>query len=96
MTVNQSKTHWQPRYTDRRPLPASYMSEHPVLGLVVGEINRAIEILSGNSLHVAGKEFGAELEIFGPAQLPDMVRILTKAGIDCSICEVIDSVHQGG
>jgi hypothetical protein len=95
MTANQPEAQVHPRYSDSCTLPASYMSEYSVLGLVVDEIDRAIEILMRNGLQINREEFGAEVEIIGPEQLPDVVRILAEAGIDCSIGDVIDSVYQG-
>jgi hypothetical protein len=95
MTASQSEAHEHLKYSDCRPLPASYMSEYWVMGFVVGEIDRAIEILSGNGLQVSREEFGAEVEILVPDQLPDVVRILAEAGIYSSIGDVIDSVYQG-
>jgi hypothetical protein len=95
MTVSQPKAHGHSKYSDCRPLPASYMSEYSVLGLVVDGVDRAIEILSGNGLQVSKEEFAAEVEILVPDQLPEMVRILAGSGVYCSIGDVIDSVYQG-
>ncbi len=71
------------------------MSEYTVLGLVVDKLDQAIQTLSGNGLHVTRQVFGAELEILRPDQLPDVVQILTQAGVYSSISDVIDSVYQG-
>ncbi|MGA2401774.1 MAG: hypothetical protein ABSG91_08710 [Syntrophobacteraceae bacterium] len=71
------------------------MSEYSVLGLVVDKLDRAIQILSGNGLQINTEVFGAEVEILGPAQLPEMVGILVEGGVCCSIGDVIDSVYQG-
>jgi len=95
MTAGLRKAHAHPRYTDCCQLPASYMSEYSVLGLMVGELVRAIEILSGNGFQITREMFGAEVEILGPAQLPEMVGILVEAGVHGSIGDVIDSIYQG-
>ena len=95
MTASQCEAHGHLKYSHCRPLPASYMSEYSVLGLVVGELNRAIEILSGNGFPIEREMFGAEVEILGPAQLPEIVGMLVEAGVHGSIGDVIDSVYQG-
>ena len=82
-------------YSDCRPLPASYMSEHSVLGLYVDKFGQAIRTLSGNGLHVTREEFGAELDIGNSARIPEIVEMLLRAGIYCSTGDVIDSVYQG-
>jgi len=94
-TAGYSGSNGRAKYADCRPLPASYMSEYSVLGIVVGELDQAIEVLSGEGFHIDRAEFGAEMEISGPARLPGVVRILRRAGIWCSIGDVIDSVYQG-
>jgi hypothetical protein len=71
------------------------MSEYSVLGLVVDEFDRAIEVLGGAGLHIEREAFGAEVEVPGPDKLSEMVGILAEAGVCCSIGDVIDSVYQG-
>jgi hypothetical protein len=90
MTASQPEAHGHLKYSDCRPLPASYMSEYSVLGLVVDKLAQAIEILSGNGFHINREEFGAEVEILGPAQLPKMVGIPVETGVYGSIGDVID------
>jgi hypothetical protein len=94
-TAAKPERHGRPKYADCRPLPASCMSEYSVLGLVIGGLDRAVEILSAKGLHLSREKFGAELEIFGLDQLPDIVEMLAGAGVYGSIGDVIDSVYQG-
>jgi hypothetical protein len=82
-------------YSDCRPLPASYMSEHSVLGLYVDKLGQTIRTLSGNGFHVTREEFGAELDIGNSALIPEIIAMLLGAGIYCSTGDVIDSVYQG-
>ena len=82
-------------YADCHPLPASYMSEYSVLGLVVDKFDQAIRTLSGNGLHVTREVFGAEIDIGNSARISEIVEMLLRAGIYCSISDVIDSVYQG-
>jgi hypothetical protein len=84
-TAAKPERNGHPKYADCQPLPASYMSEYSLLGLVVDEIDQAIEILSGNGFYIVREEFGAEVEIIGPDQVPDMVRILAGSGVYSSI-----------
>jgi len=95
MTTNEPAVHDHIKYADCRPLPASYMSEYSVMGLVVDELIRAVEILRGNGFRIDIEAFGAEADIPGPVQLTEMVEILASAGVCCSVGDVIDSVYQG-
>jgi hypothetical protein len=84
----RSEAHAHLKYSDCRPLPASYMSEYSVLGLVVDELDQAIRTLSGNRLYVTGQVFGAELDIGDSARVPEIVEMLLGAGIYCSTGDV--------
>jgi hypothetical protein len=95
MTTGEPSAHEHPAYSDCRPLPASYMSEYTVLGLVVDKLDRAVRILSAKGFYVAEEAFGAELDMGDPSQFPEMVGMLAEAGIYCSIGDVINSVYQG-
>ncbi len=93
--VGKQEKNTRPKHADRRPLPAAYMSEYYVLGLVVDRLDRAVEILNGKGFKIDEEDFGAEVEILGPKQLPEIVRMLAEAGVYSSIGDVIDSVCQG-
>ena len=95
MITNEPAAHDHVKYADCRPLPASYMSEYSVTGLVADELIRAVEILKDNGFHIDIEAFGAEAEILGPAQLTEIVEILAAAGVCCWVGDVIDSVYQG-
>lgn len=95
MTASQPEAHEHLKYSDYCPLPASYMSEYSVLGLVVDKLDRAIQTLSGHGLYVTRQVFGAELEMNNSARVPEIVKMLLEAGIYCSMGDVIDSVYQG-
>jgi hypothetical protein len=71
------------------------MSEYSVLGLVVDKLDQAIQVLSGKGFPVNPEVFGADVEASSPAQFPELVGMLEKAGIYCSMGDVIDSVYQG-
>lgn len=95
MAANKSGAKVRLRYADCRPLPASYMSEHSVLGLVVDDIAEAVRILGGNGFRISPEAFGAEVEVDDTAQLPEIVGMLARAGLCCTMGDVIDSVYQG-
>lgn len=95
MTTSEPAAPGHLKYSDCRPLPASYMSEYTVLGLVVDKLDQAVRILSGNGLSIAAEAFGAEVDMGDAAQFPEIVGMLAEAGIYCSIGDVIDSVYQG-
>ncbi len=95
VTTDKSETRGNPKYADCRQLPPSYMSEYSVMGLVVEDIDRAVDILTDKGFKITREIFGAEAEIQESTQLPDMIRILEAAGVYGSIGDVRDSVYQG-
>ncbi len=82
-------------YSDCRPLPASYMSEYSVLGLIVDDLEKAMEVASDNGLYITREVFGAEVDINDLAGVSSIVELFFRVGINCSIGDVIDSVYQG-
>ncbi len=83
------------KYSDCRPLPASYMSEYSVMGLIVDKLDEAIRVLSRNGLAINRESFGAEVNIADPSWFPMMFGMLAEAGICFSMGDVIDSIYQG-
>jgi hypothetical protein len=75
MTASQSEVHEHLKYSDCRPLPASYISEYSVLGLVVDELDQTIQTLIGNGLYVTRQVFGAEVDIGNSAPIPEIVEM---------------------
>lgn len=71
------------------------MSEDSVLGLIVGKLEKVIQILNRNGLNITTGVFGAEVDIGSRSRVPEIVEVRVKAGIYSSIGEVIDSVYQG-
>ena len=82
-------------YSACRPLPASYMSEYSVLGLLIDDLAKALEVLRGMDLDVTEEAFGAEITVPGPNRLPEIVEKLLESGVSCTIGDVIDSIYQG-
>ncbi len=82
-------------YSSCRPLPASYMSEYSVMGLMVDNIEKAMEILRGMGLDVTEEDFGAEITVAGGDRLPEIVGRLLESGVSSTIGDVIDSIYQG-
>jgi len=95
MTTSQPAAEDHVKYSDCRPLPASYMSEYSVLGLVVDKLEQAVRILGANGFRIDSEVFGAEVDVGNPALFPEVVAMLAEAGVYCTMGDVIDSVYQG-
>lgn len=85
----------RPGYSDCCTLPASYMSEFSVIGLIVDGMERAVAVMAENGFRVDFEPFGAGVEVAGTAPLPEILEMLSGAGVPCSIGDVIDSIYQG-
>ena len=82
-------------YSSCRPLPASYMSEYSVLGLVVDHFDKAMEVLRGMDLDMTEEAFGAEITVTDRIPLSEIVERLLESGVSTAIGDVIDSIYQG-
>jgi hypothetical protein len=82
-------------YSICRPLPVSYMSEYSVLGLLVDDLEAAVEVLRQQGIVTTEEVFGAEAAISGRNELPELIQKLSGSGIYCAIGDVIDSIYQG-
>ena len=82
-------------YSSCRPLPASYMSEYSVLGLLADDFDRAMEVLRGMNLDMTEEAFGAEITMADQIPLSEIVERLLESGVSTTIGDVIDSIYQG-
>ena len=84
-------------YVTDRSLPAFYMSDYSVLGLLVSNHHEATRILEENGFSVIKKPGSVKVVINNPAHIQEMFRILTRHGIDpdVEIADIVDQVYQG-
>ena len=76
-------------------LPANYMSDYSVLGLVVGRLDAALRILEEKKFEVLQKSDGFEITIDSAGRMSQIVNLLHQNGIDYALTDIVDQVYQG-
>jgi len=76
-------------------LPANYMSDYSVMGLVVGRLDTALRILKEKKYALQKKSDGFEITIDGTGRLSEIVNLLHQNGIDYALTDIVDQVYQG-
>jgi hypothetical protein len=76
-------------------LPTFYMEDFTVLGLRVGDLNAAIQLLEKNGIDIIKHPGYNELSIKQSDQLPDIIKQLNANDISCAIADIVEQVYQG-
>ena len=88
-------TGWASVHTANPAMPLVYMSDYSVIGLVVSECARAIDVLKENALSVTTKPSGSVVHFTDTAALQAIVQILRNHAIECDISDIVNHVYQG-
>ena len=76
-------------------LPDFYMEDYSVLGLLVANLDRTHQVLTKQQFAVHKKSDNLEIEIDRADQLPEIITLLIRNGIECQIADIVDQVYQG-
>ncbi|MEE4262830.1 MAG: hypothetical protein V2I56_09050 [Desulfobacteraceae bacterium] len=76
-------------------LPANYMSDYSVMGLVVDRLDAALGILKEKKFEIQKKTAGFEITIDGAGRISEIVSLLQQNGIDYAMTDTVDQVYQG-
>ena len=76
-------------------LPANYMSDYSVMGLVVGRLDAALRVLKEKKYGVHKKSDGYEITIDSAGRMSEIVNLLHQNGIDYTLADIVDQVYQG-
>jgi len=76
-------------------LPANYMSDYSVLGLLVGRLDAALRILKEKKFEVQKKADGFEITIDGAGRIPEIISLLQQNSIEYAMADIVDQVYQG-
>ena len=77
------------------PVPAFYMSDFSVLGLLVDDYERTLDLINDKQLPLKRTTAGVEYPFDHPDQLQDLVSFLQSQGIECGISDVAEQIYQG-
>ena len=80
---------------ENRNLPANYMSDYSVMGLVVGRLDAALRVLKKKKFKIQEKTDGFEITIDSAGRMPEIADLLHQSGIDYTLADIVDQVYQG-
>ena len=76
-------------------LPEFYMSDFTLLGLLVDDYERTLQLFSDSSLPLQWTKAGAAYSFKDTHQLQDLVSFLRSRGIRCDLADIADQIYQG-
>jgi len=76
-------------------LPANYMADFTVLGLVVDRLGAALRILEEKKFKIHKNPDGYQINIEGAGRMPEIADLLRQSGIDYALADIVDQVYQG-
>lgn len=78
-----------------RPLPANYMSDYSVVGLLVENLDEAVRILQANRYSVTANPAGVDVAVTGPEDLRRLTRVLADRGMRFQVADLVGGIYQG-
>jgi hypothetical protein len=76
-------------------LPANYMEDYSVMGLVVGRMEAVLGILKEKKFNVRKNADGFEIAFEGAGRITELVNLLKQNKIDFTMADIADQVYQG-
>jgi hypothetical protein len=76
-------------------LPANYMEDYSVMGLVVGSLEGVLRILKEKKFDVRKNSDGFEIAFDGAGRLSELVSLLQQNRIDYAMADIVDQLYQG-
>lgn len=81
-------------YLAEEPLPANYMADYSVLGLLVKRYRDSLNILEKEGYLLTRKPCGADVSIQAPSHILEIQALLEQHGITSEISDIVDSLYQ--
>ena len=76
-------------------LPDFYMEDYSVLGLLVANLDQAHRVLVDKFFTVHKNADYLKVKIDRAEQMPEIVNLLNRNGIDSAMADIVDQVYQG-
>lgn len=78
-----------------RSMPANYMADYSILGILVDRLDEAIRLLGQHRFDIIVKNQCGEIAVNGPGQVRELFRILQSGGLDFGVADLADGIYQG-
>ncbi len=75
-------------------LPNFYMMDYSILGLLVDDLPKTLDVLSEKGFLVSGKANNS-VSLIESSRLKEIVGLLKQEGIGCEISDIVNEVYQG-
>ena len=76
-------------------LPANYMEDYSVIGLVVSRLEAVLRVLKEEKFDVRKNGDCFEIAFNGGGRISELVNLLRQNQIDYTLADVADQVYQG-
>ena len=76
-------------------LPTFYMEDYTVLGIRVGNLGAASQLLEKNGIALYKNEGYIELSVEQRDQIPQVIHMLKANNISCDVADIVEHVYQG-
>ena len=94
LPVLQKKHDHQPSLPDNS-LPTFYMCDYSKLGIRVGRLQDALEVVEEKNWSVVKETDSFQITIDGFDQINEILELFRQKGITCEISDIVDQIYQG-
>ena len=84
-----------PAYLEEKGLPAFYMEDHSIMGILVERFDDAVQLLEEQGFPLTRKKDAVEVGTQGPAQIESLFDLLETNSIAFEMRDILDRVYQG-
>ena len=78
-----------------RELPDFYMADYSIMGLLVANLDKAIQVFAEKDIEMRIKSDHLEVNVADAVQISEIANLLNQNGIDCGLSDIVDQVYQG-
>ena len=82
-------------YLDEKGLPAFYMEDHSIMGILVDRFDDAVRLLEEHGFLLTRRKDAVEVGTRSPAQIDSVFDLLEKNRITFEMRDILDRVYQG-
>lgn len=82
-------------YLDEKGLPAFYMEDHSIMGLLVEEFDDVVRLLEEHGFLLTRRKDAVEVGAHSPAQMARLFDLLETNRIPFEMRDILECVYQG-
>lgn len=85
-------------YSDLRSLPAFYMDDYSLIGILVDRMDEAISVIrsKGYAIEASGPNCPTAITVSESGEIRNLVSLLAGNGISAEIGDTVGEVYRGG